>query len=222
MRQRFLADVDEIKNGLLEMGSLVLSQVERAVRAWEERDVAVAHEVLATDDVIDERCLDLDQRIFNLHLHDAPVAGDLRLLHVGLITIVALERVGDLAVSLARQAEAVSPEGAVPAMQVLIRKMSTRAVDALSYAVQGIAHGDLARGELAATEAAAVSALLGQLLDAAGAAAAEDAESRSWIASAVLVARNLDRVANNGRDLGGRVRFLTTGEHFRRSVGGAV
>ncbi len=41
-------------------------------------------------------------------------------------------------------------------------------------------------------------------------------DHRAWITSAVLVARHLERVANNAGELGGRVRFVATGEHFAR------
>lgn len=218
MRQRFLTELEEFRTGFLEMGSLVLSQVERAVFAWEEHDQRTATDVIAVDESVDERCLDLDHRIFNLHLHDAPVASDLRLLHVGLIAVVALERVGDLAVAVARIAETVEPDGADAGMQTLIRRISARAVDGLAQSIQAVARSDVDLGEQAVHESTVVRSMLDELLVAARSATPEDAESRAWVASAVLVGRHLERVSNNGRELGGRVRFLVTGEPFRRGT----
>jgi phosphate uptake regulator len=94
-RLNFQSEIEAFRTGLVEMASLVLSQVERGVQAWEDVDAAAARTVVADDDQVDVRCAELDQKIYSLQLLEAPVAGDQRLLHVGLIAVIALERVGD-------------------------------------------------------------------------------------------------------------------------------
>lgn len=214
-RLHFQAEIDLFRYGLVEMASLVLSQVERAVAAWEAVDAEAAREVIADDEQVDQRCADLDQKVFSLQLLEAPVAGDQRLLHVGLIAVIALERVGDLAVAIAEAAGSVRPEGAVPEIQALISRMSARAVDTLARAVQAIARGDAELGEEAGVEAHNVRQMLNEVV-AMVAAAPDEPETRAWSATAVLVSRHLERVANNGAELGGRVRFLVSGEAFSR------
>ena len=216
-RVHFQSEIQELRAGLVEMASLVLTQVERAVISWDEVDCAIAAEVIAADEQIDDRCLDLDHRVFSLHLLEAPVASDLRLLHVGLIAVIALERVGDLAVSIARLAGTVTPEGAVPEVQALIRRMSARSVDALAQAVQAIARGDAELGESATDAAQVARAMLDDVLRAV-AVAHDSVETRQWCAAAVLVGRHLERVANNAAELGSRVRFLSSGELFTRAA----
>lgn len=215
MRQRFQSQIDDFSSGLVEMASLALSQVERAVSAWEENDADAALEVVVGDEVVDQRCVELDQQVFSLQLLESPVARDQRLLHVGLIAVVALERVGDLAVAIAQLATSVSPEGADPAVQAFIRRMSARAVDTLATAIQAIARGDADLGEKAASGAHEVRDMFDELPSLV-ARAPDEPEAREWSAAAVLVGRHLERVANNGRELGGRVRFLVSGEPFTR------
>ncbi len=214
-RLTFQAEIEHFRTGLVEMASLVLSQVERGVVAWDEVDMAAAADVIAADDQVDRRCAELDQKVFSLQLLQAPVAGDQRLLHVGLIAVIALERVGDLAVAIAEAAKSVPPEGAVPEIQALIARMSARAVNTLARAVQAIARGDAELGEQAAVEAATVRQMLAEVVTGV-AGAPDEPETRIWSAAAVLVARHLERVANNGAELGGRVRFLVSGEPFSR------
>ena len=216
-RLNFQAEIEQFRNGLVEMASLVLSQVERGVAAWEEVDMQAAAEVIEGDDLVDQRCAELDHKVFSLQLLEAPVAQDQRLLHVGLIAVVALERVGDLGVAIAEAATQVRPEGAVPEVQALISRMSARAIDTLARAVQAIARGDAELGEEAAAEAATVRHMLRDVLTAV-AEAPDEPETRAWSAAAVLVARHLERVANNGSELGGRVRFLVSGEPFTRAA----
>lgn len=215
-RVHFQTEIDDFRSGLVEMASLVLAQVERAVVAWEDVDRTSAAEVVAGDEQVDERCIELDQKIFNLQLLEAPVASDLRLLHVGLIGVIALERVGDLAVAIADAASSVRPEGAEARIQSLIMRMSAHAVDVLAQAVQAIARGDVALGERARVDARGVRQMLDEVVQAVAAVPNDAAETRAWAAAAVLVARHLERVANNGAELGGRVRFLVTGEPFSR------
>lgn len=203
-----------VREGLVEMASLVLSQVELAVDAWETLDPGTAERVMAQDEAVDDRLVDLDARIYEVHLMHAPLAGDLRLLHVGLITAVALERVGDLAVSIARLAEATPAGAGVPRIDSMIRRMAARAVDSLARAVQALAHVDPDLGDQARVEADTVRLMLE---DVRAAASEEDAPGdREWITASVLVARHLERVANNAAELGGRVRFVATGEPFTR------
>jgi phosphate transport system protein len=216
-RLDFQAEIEQFRTGLVEMASLVLSHVERGMAAWEGVDAEAAGEVIASDEIVDQRCAELDQKVFSLQLLQAPVAGDQRLLHVGLIAVVALERVGDLAVAIAEAARSVRPEGAVPEIQALISRMSARAVDTLARAVQAIARGDADLGEQAAAEAATVRQMLGEVV-ARVAEAPDEPDTRIWSAAAVLVGRHLERVSNHGAELGGRVRFLVSGEPFTRDT----
>ncbi len=87
--------------------------------------------------------------------------------------------------------------------------------DTLARAVQAIARGDSELGEQAAVGAATVRQMLGEVVSRV-AAAPDEPETRIWSAVAVLVSRHLERVANNGAELGRRVRFLVSGEAFSR------
>ena len=210
------AQMDTVRTELLNMASLVLAQVEHAVDAWQATDRTLAADVLEQDELVDEALLSLDRRIFNIHLTHAPLAGDLRLLHVGLITAVALERVGDLAVTIARLTESVSSGASPPRIDALVRRMAARAVDALALSVQALARADADLGDAASLEADTVRLMLEDVR----AAASEESDEvgrREWITASVLVARHLERVANNAAELGGRVRFVATGAQFVRS-----
>jgi phosphate transport system protein len=215
-RVHFQSEMQDLRLRIVEMASLVLNQIERATASWENADHAAAAQIIADDDRIDETCAELDQAIYRIQLLQAPVASDLRLLHVGLIAVVALERVGDLAVAIAELASSVRPGDVDPVVQAALSRMSAQAVDTLALAVQAIARSDAALGNRARGQANAVRQMLYELLDLVAAADAQ-AGNRSWTAAAVLVGRHLERVANNGAELGGRVNFIVTGEVFQRS-----
>lgn len=206
------ADFAALREDLGELATLTLSQVERAIGGWEDSDPSVAETVAEGDREIDLRSAALEGRILSLHQNWASFASDLRLLHVGLIAAIALERVGNLAVSIARLAgSAPPPENGSERVRALIGRMGERAIDALALGVQAIARADLEAGDRAVRDARRLSPMLDQVLSAVAQAPGEPG-MRAWSAAAVLVARHVERVANNAAELGARVHFLVTGE----------
>lgn len=202
--------IDQLRNGLIEVASVIVGQVERAVDAWEGQDHAEAIAVIAGDDEIDTRCKALERLAFDLVLLQAPKAHDLRLIHTGLIITVALERVGDLAVAMARRVEAMEPSRPVPEVDALIRRMEPRAISALSQAVQAFAREDTGLAIIARADARGVQDLLEGVMHAASHHAASQ-DSAPWLAGAVLLARHLERVSNNAAEIASRVRFVAEG-----------
>jgi phosphate transport system protein len=206
------ADFAALREDLGELATLTLSQVERAIGGWEDSDPSVVDTVAEGDREIDLRSAALEGRILSLHQNWASFASDLRLLHVGLIAAIALERVGNLAVSIARLAgSAPPPENGSERVRALIGRMGERAIDALALGVQAIARADLEAGDRAVRDARRLSPMLDQVLSAVAQAPGEPG-MRAWSAAAVLVARHVERVANNAAELGARVHFLVTGE----------
>jgi phosphate transport system protein len=206
------ADFAALREDLGELATFTLSQVERAIGGWEDSDPSVVDTVAGGDREIDLRSAALEGRILSLHQNWASFASDLRLLHVGLIAAVALERVGNLAVSIARLAgSAPPPESGSERVRALIALMGERAIDALALAVQAIGRADLEAGDQAVRDARRLSPMLDQVMSAVAQAPGEPG-MRAWSAAAVLVARHVERVANNAAELGARVHFLVTGE----------
>jgi phosphate transport system protein len=205
------ADFAALRAGLAELAALVLAQVERAVTGWEEADPSAGDVVAEADREVDARSATLEQRILKIHRTWTPFAEDLRLLHVGLIAAIALERVGNLAVQIARLAGSVPPpDEELAPVRRLVARMGEQAVDALAGAVEAVARSDLAAGERAVREARQVSPMLDRVLQGVTRSAGGP-RMRAWSAAAVLVARHVERVANNAAELGARVRFLITG-----------
>jgi phosphate transport system protein len=103
-------DIARLKKDLLSLCSLVESQVEKAVRAFLERDDILAREVVNRDTEIDDREIEVEEECLKtLALHQ-PVAIDLRMTIAILKMNSDLERIGDLAVNIARKAIAVASE----------------------------------------------------------------------------------------------------------------
>src|SRR6201995_2534460 len=81
---------------------LVIQQLDRALEAVSYQDVELAAMVVADDDRIDGRYLEVHQGILSLLARQSPVAGDLRIVAALLHVIRCVERMGDQCVNIAK------------------------------------------------------------------------------------------------------------------------
>ncbi|MGO9113931.1 MAG: phosphate signaling complex protein PhoU [Thermoguttaceae bacterium] len=106
-------EIDKIKRDLLLICSIVEEQVQKAVRALFDRDTKLVQEVQMMDEDVDWREINLEEECLKtLALHQ-PVAINLRQLIAALKINNDLERIGDMAVNIARKAAALATETAI-------------------------------------------------------------------------------------------------------------
>ena len=79
-----------------------MASLERTVEAVQHQDIELAELVIADDDVIDGRYLEIHQAILTLLATQAPVATDLRLIAALLHMMKNIERMGDQCVNIAK------------------------------------------------------------------------------------------------------------------------
>lgn len=101
-RQGFAQEMSELEHDLLEMGSRAESMIGGAVASLVLLDSAHALEVIQRDDEIDERDLAIEAKCLRLLALQQPMASDLRVIGTAMKMITDIERVGDLAVDIAK------------------------------------------------------------------------------------------------------------------------
>lgn len=97
-------EMSKLKSMLLTMGSEVEQRVGGAVEAIVQHDLATAKQVRYGDDAIDEMDLSVEAECVEILALHQPVAGDLRYILATLRINTELERMADLARSVARRA----------------------------------------------------------------------------------------------------------------------
>jgi phosphate transport system protein len=129
---------DKLKKQILTLGTMVEESLAAAIRAVEQRDADLARRLIHDDRRIDSMEVDVEEEcLHTLALHQ-PVAFDLRFVVAVLKINNDLERIGDLAVNIAQQAEFLAVESKLdkmpfdlPGMTQIARRMVHRALDAL-------------------------------------------------------------------------------------------
>lgn len=114
MRDVFHDELDEIGAGVIEMSRLVAVAMDQATGALLDADLIRAERVIEADDKVDELRENLEERTFQLIARQQPVATDLRVLITTLHLVADLERMGDLALHVAKIARLRFPDAAVP------------------------------------------------------------------------------------------------------------
>jgi len=114
MREVFHQSLEDVQNRLVEIAELVTVAIDKATRAFESRDVALAEEVIEEDVVIDDKATALDELAIEILARQQPVARDLRIVVSALRMSASLERMGDIAEHIAQLTRMRFPERAIP------------------------------------------------------------------------------------------------------------
>ena len=115
MRTAYHERLDDMVEQLGKMTRLVASAMSRANNALLDADIEVAEKVITSDVHVDQMREELDAEVISILALESPVAGELRLVVAVLRISATLERMGDLAVHIAKVARRRYPESAIPA-----------------------------------------------------------------------------------------------------------
>ena len=213
-RQSFHEGLKQLNDEILREASLVVEAVDLSTQALLKGDRALANSVIAGDDDINELTLKIEGNCLALQAQQQPVARDLRLLHTCLLVSLHLERIGDLAVNVAKIAKRLERnEGAEPYLE-LLRKMSAQALEVLRQGIKAFADRDarLANSLVEIDEPIdeMYKEILTRLLHPEG--DEEAAASTEWATHIALASRYIERIADQVVDMGARIDFLVTGQ----------
>jgi phosphate transport system protein len=203
-----LHDLEQQALGALDMVAVAL---DRAIHALGESNPELAEMVVAEDDGIDGRYLEVHQGILSLLATQAPVATDLRVAAALLHVVRHAERMGDQCVNIAKMIPLCGTEPPVGAeildrinrMGELARAQVRQAKQAFQLRDVGIAQ-DLVRQD---DELDILNREIFHLAILAG----DDPDARECAMYMMLVARALERIGDNAVDVGEQVAFVVTG-----------
>lgn len=210
-RTRFHEELELLELDVLGMGELSERAVGKAVGALIDHEDAQAQAVVAADDEIDEKYMSIETRILQLMALQTPVAGDLRLISAILHSNLHLERIGDMAVNIAKIYLSVSHLPTSQSIQAHIREMEDVVRPMIRTAMEAFRRRDLELCLRLPEMDDPVDRLnLGMYKEVA--ALAGDPELLNWGLRMILVARQLERVGDHSVDIAEQVGFLLTGE----------
>jgi phosphate transport system protein len=205
------ASLHELEEQTLGGMDLVVSQLDRALESLSYQDVELAGMVVADDDRIDGRYLEVHQGILSLLARQAPVATDLRVVAALLHSLRCIERMGDQCVNIAKLVplsgyEAPKDKDIMDAIERMGQRARQQVVEAKeAFASRNV---DLAR-DLVRQDSEINQlnrTIFRRAVDICG-----DENVREWSMFMVLVARCLERIGDNTVDIAEQIVFIVTG-----------
>ncbi len=207
-------DLDQLKSRLLAMGDLVGQQVTEALSAFSSGDLMQVASVVQGDDAVNQLERVIDEQCISLLALWQPEASDLRFVAAVLKIVTDLERIGDLAVSIAEQGRSLEPNRPRRAVQDLTRLVEV-ALDILRRALQAFIDRDEARAQAVMTSDRAVKNAMNRLTDELRDAMHGDPALVSNGLATISAAKHVERIAAHATNIAEMVVYIARGEDVR-------
>jgi len=208
-------EIERLNNSIVEMGGLVESQIERAMKALVERDTELAYKIIDDDDRIDDLNYEIDNQAVRLLALRQPMARDLRNIVATFKLSADLERIADYATSMARRSiplsevDPIRPVHAIPRMGRLTMTMMKNCIDAYieqdAEKAQRVWNADREVDEMYVS-------LFRELLT----YMMEDAHRISACSHVLFIAKNIERIGDHVTNICETIFYMVEGERMQQ------
>ena len=210
-RLHFQEELEQLEKQALGAFDMVVLALERTREAVQQTDIELAQQVIADDDIIDGRYLEVHQSVLSLLARQAPVATDLRLIAALLDVIKHLERMGDQCVNICKLLPLAGHEPpSHPTIIAKIGEMASCARSQVSQAKIAFSQRDVPLAEDLVRQDDRIDLLNRECFKLA-LEIGDDPDTREWAMHMMLVARSLERIGDNAVDIGEQTAFVVTG-----------
>jgi phosphate transport system protein len=211
LRKTFETEIQQVKDDVLLLGSMIEKAILDSVEALKKRDVKFSERIIAGDKEINKKRFEIESQLMILIATQQPMAHDLRLLASILEIISELERMGDYAKGIANINIRM---GEQPLLKPLIDipRMAQKGVDMLHRALTAFINEDVETANAIPVEDDEVDALYNQVYHELMMFVIQDPktiERANWL---LWAAHNLERFADRVTNICERTVFIATGE----------
>lgn len=213
----FVREIENLKKKMLSLSTQVEENVMRAISALQRRDVALARRVIDLDVEIDRQEVEIEEEGLKILALYQPVAMDLRFLAAVIKINNDLERIGDLAVNMARGALALGDAPGLLSPDPL-RAAALQARDMVQNSLSAFVHLD---GELAAQVCAAddlLDAHCDGVVQFVEQVAPHHPEQLRDYLILLKAARDIERVGDHATNIAEDVIYLIEGKIVRHNL----
>jgi len=219
-RESFHRELDRLVEKVVELGREVESCLDTMVGALEKHDAEAASNQLGVDAHYKERGTQIVEECMILQARQAPVARDLRLIHVLQAVTNHLVRAGTLCEHICRAiAETRDAERNLDLVATL-REMALGARDIFRQGLDVFETRDIEHSEELEAADDRVDLMYSEAMNLVVNPGKEEPGDPEWRVQAALTVHYLERIADHGVDIGERTVFLVTGERMESALRG--
>jgi phosphate transport system protein len=213
--QQFNAELDDIKTRMLEMGGFVERQVAEAINAIMHADSELAEKVRRGDRTVNQMEVSIDEECALILARRQPAASDLRMVLAISRTLHDLERIGDEAKKIAKQAIQLIETGHTPRSVIEIRHIGNRVIGMVREALDCFARLDVEQALRVARADSSVDADYATALRTLVTYMMEDPRNISPVLHIMWSLRSLERIGDHASNIAEHVIYLVKGQDVR-------
>lgn len=213
MRMRLQKDIDELRKRIISLGALVEERFRMATKAVEYRDAYSAARVIEGDMEIDRLEVDIEEYCLKILALHQPVADQLRYIVAILKMNNDLERIGDLAVNIAQQADTLIRRGSVT-FAFDYSTMFAKTEEMLEKSLDSLVNTDLSLAYEVLTRDDDIDSMKKDIQDQFVQEMAKAKDAKSSI-NLFLISRHLERIADHATNIAEDVIYMISGEIHR-------
>lgn len=207
IRTTFDKDLDHLKELLVEMVNLSKTAVEKSVQSLAHQDIELAEQIIQDDQKINELEEQIDSIIIQLIAQQQPVASDLRAIIAGLKISSDIERIGDLAVNIAKSTIHIG-DGPLIKPIVDIPKMAEKALDMLNNVIKAYIEKDINLAIQTAKADDEVDELYGKIIKELLELMPSNPNSINQITQLAFISRHIERVADHTTNMAEHIIYM--------------
>lgn len=211
IRSVFHMKLKQIQDDVLTMGNLVSTAIQLSVEALKNRNLDLAHQIVAGDQKINDLRFEIEEKCIQLIATQQPIASDLRIIVAVLNIITEVERIGDYAGGIANITIMIGND---PPLKTLIDipRMAEQTVDMLQRSLDAFINKDAEAAKKISLEDDIVDQLYDKVISDLFAIMMADPNTVDRATRLIWVAHDLERSADRVTNICERVVFLTTGK----------
>lgn len=211
LRKGFHHDLETIREELIRTAATVTEMIPRATQILLDQDLEGAEYLIFSDDEIDARTIDIEERCFQMLALQAPVAGDLRQIVTALKMTGEIERTADLVVNICKAARRIYGHELDPKLRGIISKMGEQGQTLWAETIQAYMTSDAAKAAAIDDMDSYLDSLQKQFIQAIFESHAAGRIDLQVAVQLAVVARFYERIGDHAVNIGEKVRYLVTG-----------
>ncbi|HNT58253.1 MAG TPA: phosphate signaling complex protein PhoU [Syntrophales bacterium] len=212
-------DLKDVKESLVYLGALVEKAIDKAVKALLDRNSDLARNTIAGDRVIDRLDEEIEEKCITLLALRQPIARDLRFITTAIKINGHLERIGDMAVTIAKRAIALNEE---PQLKPYIDlpRMAEIAEGMIRNSLDALIQEDVTLANRVRREDDIIDKLNEQIFRELLTFIMEDPKTTHRALLIMQISKNLERISDHAKSIADMVVFLVTGRNVRHEYPG--
>ena len=200
MRVKFDAQLKNLNEEMIQMGTMIEENIREAIRALVDGDIENAQKIIEKDSLIDQKQRDIENICFNLLIQQQPVAKDLRAITAAMKMVSDMERIGDHAADISEITILLGRSDGIANCNLIV-KMASEATDMLIKSIDAFTEKDAEKAKAVIEQDDVVDELFTKIKDELIKLIKKDSERGEQEIDMLMIAKYLERIGDHATNI---------------------